>query len=245
LGLCANTFFADSKRGWHYYEKYSENNISESNRTKIQKRMDEDEAFMKAIPLSDLDLLSAEEFTQTFEKARKIAVMKPTKDNVRVVQVMNKWQTDQSDKFAKVWALNLLENPNLEYPEIRDDKIGRSDMLEAKENKIKDFFEKHKENLSYVVFINNLNKSTNERQKGIYDMINLKYDVNIEYVNVDEQRELIDKFKLTTTPDNFFIYRNSKGEAIWHRVKAGLANRDDIINNTLFLFENAILEKDK
>ncbi|MFG5141899.1 hypothetical protein O8I45_08735, partial [Campylobacter lari] len=68
---------------------------------------------------------------------------------------------------------------------------------------------------------------------------------NVEYIDTDKRPELIKKFNLTTTPESFFIYKNSKGEAIWQRVKAGLANREEIIKNTLFLFDNAILEKDK
>ncbi|HEF9750404.1 TPA: hypothetical protein SB143_001910, partial [Campylobacter coli] len=90
-----------------------------------------------------------------------------------------------------------------------------------------------------------LNKEINEKQKGIYRSLQSDYGVNVEYVNVDERKDLISKFKLATTPENFFVYRNSKGEAIWQRVKSGLTNKDDIINNTLFLFDNAILEKDK
>lgn len=241
----ASSFFEDSKRGWFYYEKYADSNISEDNQTKIERRINADDMFISSIPLNNLDLLTAEEFTETFEKVRKIAIMNPTKTNVVTMQIMNKWQVDQSEKFAKVWALNLLENPNLEYPEIRDDKFGRSDMLKQKQERISNFYKEHKEDFSYVVFISDLNKETNEKQRGIYDSLKGEYDVNVEYINVDQRKDLISKFRLATTPENFFVYKNSKGEAIWQRVKAGLTNRDDIINNTLFLFDNAILEKDK
>lgn len=243
--LQASTFFSDSKRGWFYYELADNNNTQEKNETKIQKRMNADDLFISSIPLNNLDILTAEEFTQTFEKVRKIAIMNPTKTNVMTMQIMNKWQVDQSEKFAKVWALNLLENPNLEYPEIRDDKFGRSEMLRQKQEKIKTFYNNHKNDLSYVVFISELNQEINDKQEGIYRSLQNDYGVNVEYVNVDERKDLITKFKLTTTPENFFVYKNSKGEAIWQRVKAGLTNKDDIINNTLFLFDNAILEKDK
>ncbi|HIF9604519.1 TPA: conjugal transfer protein TraF [Campylobacter jejuni] len=243
--LQASTFFGDSKRGWFYYELADNNNTQEKNETKIQKRMNADDLFIASIPLNNLDLLTAEEFTETFEKVRKIAIMNPTKTNVMTMQIMNKWQVDQSEKFAKVWALNLLENPNLEYPEIRDDKFGRSEMFRQKQEKINNFYKAHQDDFSYVVFVSDLNKKINEKQKGIYRSLQSDYGVNVEYVNVDERKDLISKFKLATTPENFFVYRNSKGEAIWQRVKSGLTNKDDIINNTLFLFDNAILEKDK
>lgn len=245
MNLEAGIFFEDSKRGWFYYEKYADNNTSEDNKTKMEKRINADDMFISSIPLSNLDLLTAEEFTQTFEKVRKIAIMNPTKTNVMTMQIMNKWQTDQAEKFAKVWALNLLENPNLEYPEIREDKFGRSEMYKQKQEKMIKFFKEHKDNFSYVVFISNLNQEINEKQKAVYDDIKREYNANVEYVDIDIKKDLIAKFKLSTTPENFFIYRNSKGEAIWQRVKAGLTNKDDILNNTMFLFDNAILEKDK
>ncbi|XAU29682.1 conjugal transfer protein TraF [Campylobacter jejuni] len=198
--LQASTFFGDSKRGWFYYE-LADNNTQEKNETKIQKRMNADDLFIASIPLNNLDLLTAEEFTETFEKVRKIAIMNPTKTNVMTMQIMNKWQVDQSEKFAKVWALNLLENPNLEYPEIRDDKFGRSEMFRQKQEKINNFYKAHQDDFSYVVFVSDLNKEINEKQKGIYRSLQSDYGVNVEYVNVDERKDLISKFKLATTPE--------------------------------------------
>lgn len=242
------SYYSDSKRGWFYYELYPENNttlISEENKTKINERMNQDDIFISSIPLNNLELLTAEEFTNTLEKVKKIAVMNPTKRNVATFQIMNKWQVEQSEKFAKVWALNLLENPNLEFPEILTDKFGRDHLRDEKEADIKNFFDKNRENFSYVVFLSDVNKEANEKQSKIFDYINKDYNVNVEYVNVDERKDLVEKFKLTTSPENFFVYRNKDGEAVWHRVKAGLVNKDVIIKNTMFLFDNAIMEKDK
>ena len=149
------SYYSDSKRGWFYYELYPENNttlISEENKTKINERMNQDDIFISSIPLNNLELLTAEEFTNTLEKVKKIAVMNPTKRNVATFQIMNKWQVEQSEKFAKVWALNLLENPNLEFPEILTDKFGRDHLRDEKEADIKNFFDKNRENFSYVVF---------------------------------------------------------------------------------------------
>ena len=65
--------------------------------------------------LNSLDDLSVKEYTEIFERVKSIATMRPTKENVKIMQIMNKWQTEQSERFAKVWAINLLEDPNLEY----------------------------------------------------------------------------------------------------------------------------------
>ncbi|EGK8008894.1 conjugal transfer protein TraF [Campylobacter lari] len=236
--LNSSSFFDESKKGWFYYEKIESNKTNDINAS-------EDELFIKSILLDSLESYSAEEFTRIFEKVRQIAVMNPTKDNVKTLQIMNKWQTDQSEKFAKVWALNLLEDPNLEYPEIGSDKFSRSAEFKARDEKINTFFKEHKNDLSFVVFQSGFNKDINEKQKLVYDSLIREYSANVEYIDTDKRPELIKKFNLTTTPESFFIYKNSKGEAIWQRVKAGLANREEIIKNTLFLFDNAILEKDK
>lgn len=241
-----NDFFSTSKRGWHYYEKDDANKSVTNPEKKKTQRDIEDEEFMSSIPINNLDILSAQEFTASFEKARQIAVMKPTKENVFIVQKMNKWQTEQSEKFAIVWQLNYLENPSLEFPEILSDKLGRNDTLQKKNKEIKEFFATHKDNLAFAVFMSKLNENTNMKQIDIYNSIQREYEgVEVVYVDIDERIDLITPLKLETTPDNFFVYKNKKGEAIFKRIKAGLANKDEIIRNTMFLFENAILEEDK
>ena len=67
---------------------------------------------MRSVRLNSLDDLSVKEYTEIFERVKSIATMRPTKENVKIMQIMNKWQTEQSERFAKVWAINLLEDPN-------------------------------------------------------------------------------------------------------------------------------------
>lgn len=239
-----NEFFGTSKRGWHYFEKDKENN--QTNLVERKKQIDtQDEQFMSSIPINNLDLLTAKQFTETFEKARQIAVMKPTKKNVAIVQKMNKWQTEQSVLFGKIWAINNLENPNLEFPEIATNKIGimaRHEEQKAKQDK---FFNNKKENLGFVVFVSGLNKEASRKQQDVYKALQMRYDIAVEYIDMDINQELVKTLNLTTTPENFLLYKNSKGETIWQRIKAGFITENEIINNTIFLFENAILEKDK
>ena len=236
-----NEFFENGKEGWFYYK--SDKKKKQLKNKKEDKKKDQE--FMKSIPLNNLSSMQAKEFRETFSKAKEIATMNPTKQNVQIVQIMNKWQTDQSEKFARVWSINMLENPNLEYPDIAKDKYARSAQFHQKEKETIKFFKKHKENLGYVVFYSMQNEMSYKRQKIVFDALEKKYDTTVEYVNTDEQSDMIKKFKLATTPESFFIYKNSKAEAIWMRVKSGLATQEEIIKNTMFLYENAIMEKDK
>lgn len=239
-----NDFFETNKRGWHYFEKDKDENKTDL--VEQRKEIDtQDERFMSSIPINNLDLLTAEQFTQTFEKARQIAVMKPTKQNVAIVQKMNKFQTEQSEIFAKIWELNNLENPHLEFPDIVTSKVAINEEYDKKKVERDNFFTGYKDNLGFIVFVSGLNKETNEKQIQIYESIQREYPVVVEYVDTDENTDLVTTLNLKTTPENFFAYKNSKDELILKRVKAGLATKDEILNNTIFLFENAILEKDK
>lgn len=239
--LIANDFFNNGKDGWFYYKDDAK--IKKEEKKEEQKKKDQD--FMKSIPIRNLETMEAKEFTETFEKAKGIAVMNPTKENVQIVQMMNKWQTDQSEKYAKVWTINMLENPNLEYPDIAKDSYGRSVQFHQKEKETNDFFTKHKEDLGFVVFYNAQNEMAYKRQEIVFNSIKQKYGTTVEYINIDEQPDMVKRFNLISVPESFFIYKNSKSEAIWMRVKSGLATEEEIVKNTIFLFNNALMEKDK
>lgn len=237
----ANDFFETGKEGWFYYKEEQKKKKEE----KKDEKKKSDQEFMKSIPLNNLDTMQAKEFSEAFTRAKEIAVMNPSKENVQIVQMMNKWQTDQSEKYAKVWTINMLENPNLEYPDIAKDKYGRSAQFHQKEKETDEFFTKHKDDLGFVVFYNMKDEMAYKRQEIVFNSLKEKYGTTVEYVNIDEQPDMVQKFKLATTPESFFIYKNSKGEAIWMRVKSGLATQEEIVKNTMFLFDNAIMEKDK
>ena len=247
FGATNNAFYNDTKRGWHYYEaepQVQEQEKMTKKQEKEKKGLD-DEAFMKSVPLNALDSLTVKEYTETFDRVKSIATMKPTKENVKILQAMNKWQTEQSERFAKVWAINLLEDPNLEFPEVADSKFAKNQKMIVEDKRTKEFFEKNKENLAFVVFYSGKNQEGYRNQKAIYDVIEDKYGIEAKYIDLDTNPDLIQRFNLTAFPENFFVYRNSKNEAIWHRVKAGHATLNTIIDTTIFLFDNAILEEDK
>lgn len=236
-----NSFFTDSKRGWHYYEKEP----LEEEVKKGEKQEDKDQIFMQSIPLNSLDTLSVKEYTETFERVKSIATMKPTKENIKILQIMNKWQIEQSERFAKVWTINLLENPNLEFPNIAETKFAKTSKTTQKDKDTQEFFKNKKDKLAFVVFYGDLNQEAINKQKEVYKHIQRIYGIQTEFIDIDKNPHLKERFKLTTSPENFFLYKNQNDEAIWHRIKAGLATQDEILNNTKFLFENAIMQKDK
>ena len=128
--------------------------------------------------------------------------------------------------------------------ELRREMGAKAKMI-VEDKRTKEFFEKNKENLAFVVFYSGKNQEGYRNQKAIYDVIEGKYGIEAKYIDLDTNPDLIQRFNLTAFPENFFVYRNSKNEAIWHRVKAGHATLNTIVDTTIFLFDNAILEEDK
>jgi len=236
----SNEFFEKGKEGWFYFK----DDLIEKNTT-TNDHNTSDQQFMKSIPLDNLSSLSAKEYSETFQRAKDVAVMKPTKENVQIVQILNKWQSDQSEKYAKIWMVNSMENPDLEYPEIGKDKFSRSTQFHQKEKETDAFFKTHQDDLGYVVFYSLSNELAFKRQQIVFDSLGDKYGITVEYVNIDEQPDVAKNFKLSTSLESFFVYKNSKDEAIWMRVKSGIATQEEIVKNTMFLFDNAIMEKDK
>ena len=169
--------------------------------------------------------------------------MKPTKGNVALLQKMNKFQLQQSEKFAKVWVINNLENPELEFPQINTTKFAKNQFAEEKEEKRKIFFKQREGKLSFIVFFTDENKL--ESQRLIMKLLNDKYGVKTHYINALENEALAKKLKLDSSIEIFFHYFNKNDEEIYMRVEQGYTTAEEIIDNTQFLFENALLEEDK
>jgi len=247
-----NDFYKTSKKSWFF--GYKETN--ETNKTKPKKinpynikkmlKLPDDE-FMSSIPLNNLDLYTAEGFRQVFNRAKGIAVMKPTQRNVYVLKKMQKFMTDQAEKFTKVWYVQTLQNPNeLGYPEINPSSFARTTAYYKKEAKIKEFFKKHKDDIGFVVFYDPKDEMSNTRQKWVYEGFKKEFpDYDVVWVDVTKRPDLVKKFNIKVLPDNFYVYKNKKKEAIWIRVKAGLVSETELKDNTIFTFENIILKKDK
>jgi conjugal transfer pilus assembly protein TraF len=92
---------------------------------------------------------------------------------------------------------------------------------------------------------NKANHMVNTRLKWVYEDIKNTYGLTVKYIDIRERPDLVKKFRIKHLPDNFFVYKNKKGELIWVRVKAGLIAKDELFNNTIFLFNNIIENKDK
>jgi conjugal transfer pilus assembly protein TraF len=248
-----NSFFETGNHSWFF----GYNDVNETNKTnKITKKINPydlkqtmklpDDEFMNSIPLNNLDLFKADDFKKTFKRVRGIAVMQPTQKNVYIMKKMQKFMTDQAEKFARVWYVQTIQHPNeLGYPDINPASFAQTATYYKKKKETDEFFKKHKNDIGYIVFYNPADKMSNIRQKWIYNTIKKDYGYDVVWIDVTKRPDLVKKFNIKEVPDNFYVYKNKKGEGIWVRVKAGLASEGDIKENTMFTFKNIIAKKDK
>jgi conjugal transfer pilus assembly protein TraF len=248
-----NAFFKKGNTGWFF----GDNEKNETNKTKKMAKINPynlkqmmklpDDKFMASIPLNNLDLYSAEDFQKVFKRAKGIAVMHPTQKNVYIVKKMQKFMTDQATKFAKVWYVETLQRPNeLEYPGINAATFAKTANYYKKKKEYNDFFKKHTNDIGFVVFYNPKDKMFNTRQKWIYKSIKKEYPgYDVVWVDVSKRPDLVKKFNIKVLPDNFYVYKNKKGEAVWVRIKAGLVSESELKDNVIFTFDNIIAKKDK
>ena len=248
-----NDFYKTSKKSWFF--GYKETN--ETNKTKKPKTINPfnikemlklpDDEFIKAIPLNNLDLYTADGFRKVFSRVKDIAVMKPTQRNVYALKKMQKFMTDQAEKFAKVWYIQTLQNPTeLDYPDINPASFAKTANYYKKEAKIKEFFNKHKDDIGFVVFYNPKDKMSNTRQKWVYEGFKKEFpNYDVVWIDVTKRPDLVKKFNIKELPDNFYVYKNKKGEAIWVRIKAGLVSETTLKDNVIFTFENIVKKEDK
>ena len=86
-----------------------------------------------------------------------------------------------------------------------------------------------------------------KRTKEVYDFVKSK--TGLEYMIYDyyEVPELARELKIdeNTLPDNLILYKGAHGKMIYKRLVNGYSSATQIIYNTKFMFENAILEEDK
>jgi len=255
LAKTNNSFFQSGNIGW-FFNEYSENN--ETNKTKISKLQRNpydynklmklpDNEFIKQVPINELNNFRADEFKKVFQRIRNIAVMNPTQRNVYLVKKYQKFMTEQAEKFAKVWYLQSIEKPNeLGYPQIASTSFGRTPAYYKQKKEYDEFFKKHSKDIGFVVFYDPKDKMVNAREKWVYKYLKEEYpDYTVMWINIIQRPDLVKKFGIKALPDNFYIYKNKKGEAIWVRIKAGLVTEAELKDNVIFTFKNIILKKDK
>lgn len=276
--FASNTFFENNKEGYFYYKdpkplKKKKNEKEEESQSKVvsttdynstmtkmnipfenesgrEYRRKKEKEYMENIPWSDLDNLSADEYRRMLDTTREISVATPSKQYVKIYAALQKFWVDKSEKFAKVWQVANLENPDeLIYSDNSETSAaGRKIRNKKQKQEKQEFFEKIKNRAGYIVVIDGEKDSENYRSvKNVFEFVKNKTGLDYKIVDFYSVPTLARKLKLDIKglPDVFMLYMGNQDKEVYKRVARGYSTADQIMDNTKFVFENGILEKNK
>lgn len=128
--ICADGFFKDHTRGWHWYESLpvveDEPDQKEEVRVKEEKRLFQ--------PKTPSEFIKA--YREELESRLHAAWVYPTLQNVKAYQEMQKDLMDRSQFFATVWMQNVFQNPELDHTLVSPvNQQGRHLQLDLEKNR--------------------------------------------------------------------------------------------------------------
>jgi len=260
--FAGNTFFENNKEGYFYYKdpileekkenkkrnESQQNIISTTDYNSTMTKMKKE--YMNNIPWSDLDNLSADEYRRMLDTTREISVATPSKQYVKTYAALQKFWVDKSEKFAKVWQVANLENPDelLYSDNIETSTSGRKIRNKKQKKEKKEFFKKLKGRLGLIAIVDGDGNSENFRSvESVLGFVKKETELDYKIVDFYSVPVLVRKLKLDTKglPDIFMLYIGSNNKEIYKRVSRGYSTADQIVDSTKFVFENGIIEKDK
>ncbi len=239
-----NTTFSE------YNKTHEMLNMPFENEEQRAERIKKEDEFMANIPYHKLDDLSVDEYKRLLDITRNISTARPNKEYVKAYAAVQKFWVDKSERFAKIWGVANLEDPEaLLYSNIGWTSRDRKNIKENQKQADKEFFNRIKSRAGFIVVLKDKkDKKIYNSTKSLYDKV--KDETGLDYLIYDYYEitpALKQKLKITqqTLPDNILLYINHRKEKIYKRVMQGFGVANKVIRNTKFIFENAILEKDK
>jgi len=215
-GMCQDSgdFFNERERGWFWkevcVEKEKEDKKEEKPPTKV------------VVPWHKLDEMSPDEVKELVEKAKSIAIMHPTYENVREYKKLLLWIAQKAKEYAKVDYLVSMTDPEIAswLADRPHTPYARKAHLKVKKQRIEEILKRYKDKAGLVVF-----KKEGcpycERQKPIVKLFQERYGWEVKWVDVSEFPNTATKLQVRAVPDIFLVL-NRDGKAMWQRIGTGL-----------------------
>jgi len=228
-------FYKDSERGWFYKEVCEE----EKKKKSSQKFTPEKEYRILNntkvnIPWDKLDKLDPDEIYKIYKRTRKIAVMYPTRHNIKEFQKLNIWITNKSQKFMEEFVKVVRTDTELARyaSSVPSSTIARDTYLKATANFKKQILKKYRNRAGLVVVIK-AGCPYCERQKQILKYFQIKTGWTYKLVDVNNAPNMVRKFGIARVPDIFLVL-NRNGKPVWIRVGTGLHSEPELEEIIIF-----------
>lgn len=206
-------FYSDKEKGW-FFKVVCE-------KKKEEKKEEKKEKVVK-IPWDKLDDLEPEEIQKIVKKAQDIAIMYPTKENVKEFQKLIIWLSNKSENFMYVAMDNMKQDPQLAtyIAQRPTSTIGRTtrtaEILEEKSKLIKEF----KDKAMLVVMVKQGCRYC-EEQIRLLPIFQSNYNLDYKLFDINEYPYLAKNLQVQMTPDIFLVVEK-EGKAQWIRIGTGL-----------------------
>ncbi len=222
LSSASSNFFDNSRKGWFYYE--------EKEKSKKVKE-DKDKKFVASIP-QNLGSMSAEEFSKTLEKLRKISIMKPTKVNMFAYKRMMAFAREQSDLFATNYHLASFYDDRYDY----HDGGGPFSANAIRDKKDADDIAKFlTQDVVFVTFLKDGNGKLAKKQIIANLDLRREFGVDSRTFTLKDYPEMEEKLKITKDVENFVFYKKAKR---WQRIKRNLITAENFVKEFIFYEKN-------
>ncbi len=230
--LLANSsnFFTNSQEGWF---SYKDDNLTKKD---LQKKPI-NKSLNITIP-KNLSQLDAKEFKKLLEDSKSIAVMNPSKSNVKKYIMLQNFMSTKADEFTDTWKEVIIENPELDLStNASKGKFIRKAKYKEKKRKRAKFWKNEISNIKIAFFYNPDDIEKTLAQDRVMTLLNYELP-KLEIIKIDifERESLVEKLHITIAPDIWMIYKKD-GEMIWHRLHAGMVSKDKILDRVDYIYK--------
>lgn len=231
--------YTNSKNGLtHPFFGYKNQIIKEKDDEKLKKEIQ--------IP-KNLEQLTVDELNKLIDDSKKTAISFPTDENMHKYISLQNYATKKSEDFSIKWQQAILKDSSLDLsaPAAKS-TFARNANTADKANKRETFWKENINKIGIVAFFDKKDKEVNTAQNKVLYFLNKDYpELAIRTLYKDEHLELAKEHNIGVTPDIFIIYKNEDETADWHRIKAGLTTKNELLDNIDFVYQYFIAKSDK
>lgn len=236
-----NYFHEEKKQTWFYGVNEAEDEEKKDDQQKpkeqtVKDRRAEEQKFMRSIPFGKLDQLTAKEYREMLDKTKEIATMHPSEENVATYMRLQKFATDQADKFTTMWKKASIQDPSLSYG-ISTSKVARDQNLKSKTEDIQKFMAENQKFTTFVMFYDESHISDAQAQVNIYRTLESSYGAKIATISIQKNPDYAKTLELQVYPEHWVYYDDGKTSS-WQRIGTGIQTLDVLVNNYYFLKNN-------
>lgn len=226
-------FYQDRERGWFWKEackpakKDKEKDKDKEKEQKAYRMLPSDKV---SIPWDIIDKLDPQEIAKLEEESRKIAMMRPTPENVSEYRKLLKFIENKARAFALAGYVEYKSTP-LAYQPPQYFQV-RLIKHEEREKRWKEIFQKYKDRAGLVVLV----QKDCPYCKAFKDVLKLfQKETAWQYreVEVSQNPSLAMNLGTSTVPDVFLVL-SKDGQNMWQRIGSGFMPLAELKASVIF-----------